>query len=251
MPTKNKEITSSRNGHAKKKLVFLSATDMFERGFCSSHHLLVQWSNTIEGHKVSYQPGSKALMVASSPGNIYGVPLDKDDIEEAFSRNRGLNTELALTEDKRLLGYIFQSELVTWELGSPAVSSRAPVVLKSYSHEEMKLLALGRIYSMIGLEYNQSILVVATRTGQRVMVCSNFAMRHCSMLSPYIVFCSSSGRGWLSDLTQPCRSTIIYWNKTNRCMEAIDIGKKTKKVQSSDLVTSQNVARTRHWWQRN
>ena len=245
----NKEITSSRNGAAKKRLGLLSISDTFEHGFCSAHHVLLQWSNTIEGHKLLNHPHGKALMVAS-PGNIYEVSYDKEEYDEIIMRNRGLNTEFALTEDGKRLGCIFQSELVTWEIGSPTINSRAPLILKSYNHEEIKLIALGHIYSIIGLGYNLSLMVVATRTGQKVLVCSDFAMRHCPMVSPYIIFCSSSGNAWLSDMEQSCRSTIIYWNKTNRCMEAIYIGKKPKKHQSQDLEVSKNAPKARHWWQK-
>ncbi len=200
----------------------------------------------------SLQPSSSTcLLVSGMPGERYTVHIDKKDVDEAVMRNRGLNTEFTLTEDKQLLGYVFQLELVTWKIGSPAATSRAKVTLKAYNHEDVKLIALGHMYSIIGLEYQQSVLVVVTRTGEIVLNCSNFAIRHSNMLAPYIVFCSCSGRGWLSDMSLPCVCTVLYWNKTSRCMEAIELGQEMKKSLDSQVApSSQQSPRHLLWWKR-
>jgi len=244
LKTDNKILTSNRNTYAKKRVLLLSTAETCHRGFCSSHCVLMQWAGSIESHELLYQPGmSKPLIVVTSPGNTYDIHINKKDADDAILRNRGLNTEFTMTEDRTRFGFIFQAELVTWEVGSTSVSSRAHLRLRNSSHEEIKLIALGHVYSLVGLEYSQTLMVVATRTGQNVLVCSDFAVRHCTMLSPYIVFCSSTGDSWLSDITRPCRTTVIYWNKTNRCLEAIHIGKARKKEDTAEPQPSNSISR--------
>ena len=246
LKTNNKILTSNRNTYAKKKVLLLSTAETCQQGSCSSHCVLMQWAGRIESYDLLYQPGrSKALLVMPH-GNTYDIHTNKEDANDAILRNRGLNTEFALTEDRTRLGFVFQSELVTWELGVASVSSRAALRLKSSSHEEIKLLALGHMYSLVGLEYSQALMVVATRTGENVLVCSDFAVRHCAMLAPYVVFCSSTGHGWLSDITQTCKSSVMYWNKTNRCMEAIHLGQGRSKDNTAEPLASRNTSR-RKW----
>lgn len=253
LEAKNIEITSRRNGFGKKRVILLSrSSKSTTSGFCSSHLVLVQWANIIEGHMIRYRSLDERspLLITQSLDINFEVECSKSNYDEAIMRNHGLNTEFSLTEDKTRLGVIFQSYLTTWEINSSILSSRAPVTLESYNYEEMKLIALGHIYSIVGLEFNNSLIVLATRTGQKLLVCDNFARQHCSMVPPYIVFFSSVGEDWLSDISQPCWSRVLYWNKTNRCIEGVELGQQPASSESQSPATV-TKNKKKHWWQRN
>lgn len=246
---KNKEITSRRSGFGKKKIILLStSTESTTSGFCTSHLILVQWANAIEGHMIRYRSLDEASPLRITQSLDASFEVECSGYDEAIMKNHGLNTEFALSEDRTRLGVIFQSYLTTWEINSSTQSSRAPVTLESYSYEEMKLIALGHIYSIVGLEFNSSLIVLATRTGQKLLTCDSFTQRHCSMGSPYIVFFSSVGDGWLSDISQLCWSRVVYWNKTNRCIEGVELGQQpaSSESQSPAMATK---GKKKHWWQ--
>lgn len=235
LAAKNKEITPRRNSFGKKKISLLSPESNskdINGGTCSKHLLLIQWANTVLGHPFYYRTEDNALCLSQTPEKKFTVEYDEDDIDLAIMKNHGLNTEFSLNEDKSLIGTIFQSSLVTWELHSTHLSNSVLISLDSYNYEEMKLISLGNIYSIIGLEYSGIMMVVATRTGQIILKCTDFAKQCSQMVPPYIVFYSAVELEWLSDISKPCHTTVAYLNKTNRCIEGVELG---EVPPSSDL----------------
>ena len=128
--------------------------------------------------------------------------------------------------------------------------SIAEIVLDKYNYEQMKLIALGHIYSLVGLEFSNILLVVANSTGEVVLKCINFAHKHCTMLSPYIDFLTAVRTEWLSDITSPCtkdRPAVTFWNKTNRSVKGIYFGREPDPKAMGEAPTAK---RKQAWWQR-
>lgn len=241
------EFSFRQYGFAKKKIALLSRST--ERGscrLCSSHLLLIQSANNILGHVICYKMKGdrKVLNLMQTVVRRYSVPCSNCD--SAITKNVGLNTEFVLSGDKSLVGMIFQASLVTWEVKSFHMLSSADILLKSYSYEEMKLISLGHIYSIVGLEFDCSIVVLATRTGQRLLRCPDITHNHCHMVSPFITFLSSVEEEWQSDTAQACQTMIMYWNKTNRSIEGVGIG----VPPSTSPDTAPTKRRKKHWWHR-
>lgn len=226
LETNNREITSRRDPFAKKKVSLLShSAEAGIGGCCSSHLLLAQWGNEVSGFMFTYKTQEEKTKLCLSPTATkqYTVPCGDYDVE--VMRNHGLNTEFTLSGDNALIGFIFQSFLITWEVESAKQTSFVEISLDSYHYEEMKLISLGHIYSIIGLEFGSSVIVLCTRSGQPLLKCADFAKNHCRMVPPFIVFFSSVEDKWLSDISHPCDTRVLYWNKTNRSIEGIGLGK--------------------------
>ncbi len=220
-----------RSNLREKKVTLLSrATDTSKAGMCSSHLLLAQWGNTISGHTLHYRSRESVLQLSSAMARHYHVQCDNYNMA---MRHGGLNTEFALSANNSLIGVIFQACLVTWEIDSTpsspaapqAASSAADIKLTNYRHEDLRLLALGHLYSVVGLEFSASFLVVHTRTGQLLLECADFAENHYRMMLPFVSFISSEEEDWLSDIAKPCRTKVLYNNKSNRCIEGVELGK--------------------------
>ena len=248
----NEDITSRRRDYGKKKVSLLSQSteaDIYGvYGLCSSHLLLLQWGNTIVCHVLHWRMKGKqrTLRLSQTPEKCFTAECRKSDFDRAIMRNRGLNTEFVLTEDNGLIGLIFQSQLVTWETKSSHLSSSVRISLENYSYEEMKLISLGHIYSIIGLEFSGTLMIVTTRTGQQILKYNNFALQHSQMVSPYIEFFSPDQEKWLSDITHPCETMLTYWNKTSRSVEGVELGNMSLDVSIAPAAK----VKKRHWWHR-
>ena len=223
--TNNDEITNGRNSLVKKKIALLSRSTAIDgNGLCSSHSLLLQWANVIEGHVICCRSKQKQC-VSRVTEKCFMAECRKSDFDKAIMKNSGLNTEFVLTEDNSLIGLIFQSQLITWETKSSHLSSSVRISLENYSHEEMKLISLGHIYSIIGLEFSGTLMIVTTRTGQQILKYNiNFVQQHCRQILSPIEFFSSDQEKWLSDITQSCKAVLTYWNGTVRSIEAVEFG---------------------------
>lgn len=243
LETNNSEITSRRAPFGKKRVSVLSRSA--EGGeFCSSHLLLAQWANEVSGLVYNYKIREKETVLCLSPTALRRFAVDCDDYDIMIMRNHGLNTEFVLSEDHTLLGFIFQSFLHTWEMESGKPTSVAKIVLDNYHYEEMKLISLGHIYSIVGLEFDSSIVVLSTMNGQRLLKCADFAKNYCRMVPPFIVFFLSVEDEWLSDIAHSCSTRILYWNKTNRSIEGIGLGEPLPHPKTSQPA----VARKRKNW---
>ena len=244
----NMEISARQSTSARKKATLLSCTpERDSKGRCLSHKLLLQWANVISSHYVAVK-GSQ-IFVSSSPECEYIIPCDHKHLEVAIVRNHRLNSEFKLSDDRKLLGTIFQSHLIVWDVDTAKETSVAKIVLDKYSYEQMKLIALGHIYSVVGLEFSNVVLVVVNLTGEIVLKCVNFARKHCTMLPPYIDFLTVVRTDWLSDITCPCsrdRPAVTFWNKTNRSVEGLYFG---KAHDPGTVEGPPSTKRKRHWWQ--
>lgn len=244
----DQEVTSRRNPFARKKIAVLScSTGTSAKGLCSKHLFLMQWANSITGHVIYYKNDPKSrVCISQTLEHSYTAECSREDYDAAVMRHHGLNSQFSLTLDKQKLGMIFQSSLVTWEVASSRQLSSAPISLKNYHYEEMKLISLGHVYSIVGLEFNSSILILATHTGQQILSCSNFAQQHCRMVPPFIVFISTVDERWLSDISQSCGTVVTYWNKTNRTIEGVEFG-----VIATDTATQEPISKhKKKRWQR-
>ena len=221
------EVTARQSTFAEKKVDLLSCTSERDaRGRCRSHKLLLQWANVISSHHIDIN--GRQTLTSSSPECKYIVPCDPTHLELAIVRNHRLNSEFQFSADRKILGAIFQSHLIVWNVDTVAEVSVAEIVLDSYSHERMKLMAVGHVYSVVVLETSNVVLVVANSTGEVVLKCADFAVKHYSMMSPFIDFLTVVRTDWLSDITRPCtreRPAVVFWNKTNRSVEGLYFGK--------------------------
>ena len=245
----NREITARQSNSAEKKIALLpDSSERDPKGRCLSHRLLLQWANVISAHHVAID--GRRTLTSTSPESEYTVPCDPKHIELAIVRNHGLNSEFETSSDGQLIGMLFQSHLIVWDVETGKEISIAEIVLDKYNYEQMKLIALGHIYSLVGLEFSNVLLVVANSTGEVVLKCINFAHKHCTMLSPYIDFLTAVRTEWLSDITSPCtkdRPAVTFWNKTNRSIEGIYFGREPDPKSVGEAPTAK---RKRAWWQR-
>ena len=259
LETNNREVTSRRALFGKKQISLLSRSTeepcggeetCFSTAFnhCSSHLLLVQWANEVSGFTFHYKAQKEGMVLCLSPSATKRYRVPCDDFETAVMKRHGLNTEFAISEDTAILGFIFQSSLVTWEVESANQTSIARISLDSYHYEEMKLISLGHIYSIVGLEFGCSVIVLGTRNGQQLFKCADFAVNHCHMVPPFIEFFSSVKNKWLSDISHPCATRILYWNKTNRSIEGVSLGEPPSPTATQPAAT-RNGKRWQ-WWKR-
>ena len=245
----NKEITARQSNYAKKKVTLLSSTNERDpKGHCLSHRLLLQWANVISAHHLAID--GRRTLTSTTPECEYTVPCDTKHIELAVVHNHGLNSEFVVSSDGQLIGMLFQSHLIVWDVETAEEVSVAEIVLDKYNYEQMRLIALGHIYSLVGLEFSNVLLVVANCTGEVVLKCISFAHKHRSMLSPYIDFLTAVRTDWLSDIACPCtrdRPAVTFWNKTNRSVEGIYFGRAPDLKAVGESPTAK---RKRAWWQR-
>lgn len=244
----NRDIAARQSNYAKKKATLLSCTsERDSKGHCLSHRLLLQWANVIFSHHLAIS--GKRILTSSSPESEYTIPCEAKHLELTVVRNQGLNSEFKVSDDQHILGTLFQSHLIIWDVETAKEISMAEIKLEKYLYEEMKLIALGQIYSIVGLEFSNVVLVVANSTGEVVLRCINIARKHCAMHPPYISFLTAVRTDWLSDLTIPCtkdRPAITFWNKTSRSVEGVYFG----KAPDPDSVEEPPVSkRKRSWWQ--
>ena len=248
LATNNMKITARQSNSAKKKVTLLSSTSESDpKGRCLSHRLILQWANVISSHHLAIS-GTRTL-TSSSPESEYVVPCEAKHLELAIVRNHGLNSEFEISSDGKLIGTVFQSHLIVWDIDSSEEVSIAEIKLDKYTYEEMKLIALGHIYSIVGLEFSNVVLVVANATGEAVLKCVDFARKYCAMLPPYIDFLTAVRTDWLSDLTCPCtkdRPAVTFWNKTNRSVEGLYFG---REPDPSEVEGPPASKRKRSWWQ--
>ena len=244
----NRGIAARQSNYAKKKVTLLSCTsERDSKGRCLSHRLLLQWANVISSHHLAIS--GKRILTSSLPESEYTIPCKANYLELAVVRNQGLNSEFKVSDDQQILGTLFQSHLIVWDVETSKEISMVEIKLEKYLYEEMKLIAVGHIYSLVGLEFSNVVLVVATSTGEVVLRCIDIARKHCTMVPPYISFLTAVRTDWLSDLTIPCskdRPAITFWNKTSRSVEGVYFG----KAPDPDSVEGPPTSKRKHsWWQ--
>ena len=245
--TGNREITLRQASCGKKRIWLLPSSKHTDTdGFCRSHTLLIQWAHTVAAHALTSK--AKTCILSRHPRTLLTIPCRREHIELAIVRNHGLNTEFCLSADSKLLGMIFQSHLHVWDVSTSEKLCCAEIILDQYSHEQLRLIALGHIYSIVGLEFKNAVLVVATQTGKVVLKYAGFARKHGRMVPPYIEFLSAVSEDWLNDISCPCstaRPTVVYWNKTNRCIEGVAFGQPYNFETKTDVA---KPSQKKSWW---
>ena len=246
--TGRSDITPRRANCGMRRVCLLPyARQKDSNGFCQSHTLLIQWANSIAAHVLVSKDNTCILF--RQPHLLFKVPCRK--LEEVVVRNLGLNSEFCLSSDSQLIGMILGAHLHVWNVQTAESLGSKEIVLEKYSYEQMRLIALGHIYSIIGLEFNDGVLVVVNKTGRVVVRCSRFAQKHCRMVPPYIEFLSAVSEDWLSDINCPCSAdlpAVIYWNKTNRAIEGIFFGSRSGTGNEDDGVLP--ARKKKSWWNR-
>lgn len=246
--TGHKNISVRQTNCGMKSLWLLPGSKRQDKeGFCQTHTFLIQWANTVAAHSVVSKADTCVLSVR--PEAVFTVPCQRLDL--ALVRYQGLNSEFRLSLDQELIGMIFQSHLHVWDLKTSEWLSSVEIILEKYNYEQMQLIALGFIYSVIGLEFNNTLMVVVNETGEVILRCSNFAHRHSRLVPPFIEFLCTTAEGWLSDITAHCSlasPAVLFWNKTNRAVEGICFGKPL--TPESGDVEAQPSKKRRPWWNR-
>ena len=219
----NKDIVGRRVPYGKRKVSLVSGYPARET--CSEHLVLLQWGNTIASSVLSTKTSSAGL--SRTPHLSYTAPCD--ELDTALSDLGGLNTEMVLSSDTKLLGLVFQGKLHVWDVwsGRDVSCVDLPHAAIDEPFEELRLFTLGHLITIVGLEYSTGLLLVLTQTGQVVTQCDSFAQQHSRMTPPYTELLCVNEEAWVSDITTPCttqRCVVTYWNKTNRSLEAVLLG---------------------------
>lgn len=246
------DLTIKKTSTCKKSvLLFPSSTQTNSKGSCTKHSLLLQCADEVFTYKLvgtSDETNDKKQTLSYCPESNYTFLSDLCTLDSLpASRNVGLSTEMILSPNNELIGIVYQSQLVVWERRTSRLVSHVHITLDSYIHEQIHLISLGHMYSLIGLEFSSSLLVVVTQTGQIIREFTDFAEKHSSLVPPYIEFLGVVQDSWLSDIARPPSTslpTVVYWNKTNRAIEGISFGKKgVDTVEEGSAVN-----RGRSWW---
>ncbi len=250
MDAEMQSLGVKETAHYKKSVfVFPLTTRSDPRGSCDQHLLLLQCGNNVYAYKLCKDDvdlNSDKLTYSPKYNLSVDLPTNHHD-DDTLYKNSGLSTEMVLSHHQELLGMIFNSKLIVWERKTSKLLSVAHVELETYTHEQIKLVALGRVYSIIGLEYSSSVLIVVTSTCQVIREFSHFAHRHLPLVPPYIEYLGALQVSWLSDLTYIPTTplpTLVYWNKTNRVVEGISFGRESEKRVVEEKVLTQRRA----WW---
>jgi hypothetical protein len=239
----NDHIMGRRVPYGKRK-VWLVSDAPPTAATCSNHLLLLQWANTVAGYVFSVK-GESAIL-SRTPYLSYVAPCDS--LDASLMNTGGLNTELVLSPDLQLLGMVFQAQLHVWDLWSGRKLSRSDLPSPLHeTFEQIRLLALGHFYTIIGLEFSTCLLVVLTHTGQVVARCDDFARQHSHMVPPYTELLCVCEEQWLSDISTPCSAQcmVVFWNRTNRSLESVLFG---GGCVTSDKTTPPHIARRKSWW---
>ncbi len=240
---------AKQTAYCKKSVfIFPLTTQTDSRGGCEHHSVLLQCGNTVYSYKLSRNDhtstDANGDKLAYTPE--YNLHMDVQTSNVPL-KNSGLSTEMVLSQHQELLGIVFNSQLIVWERRTSKLLSIANIDLDTSNHEQVQLVALGRVYSLIGLEFSSTLLIVVTSTCQIVRKFSNFAHRHIPLVPPYIEYLGALQYSWLSDLTCTPTSalpTLVYWNKTNRVIEGITFGCESEKKTVEENAST----RQRAWW---
>lgn len=240
---RNSDIIGRRVPHGKKKVCLVSKTSPPSEGeTCSEHLVILQWSNSISSLLLSIKNGSLVLLKA--PHFTCTIPCN--DIDNALYNSGGLNTEFVISTDYKMIGLIFQSQFHVWDLWNGQRLSCVYLPI----HEpfaQLKLVAVGGFITVLGLQYNTTLLLLVTRTGQVVKKCKGFAQQYSHMVPPYTEILCVNEEAWLSDISMETKQyrSVTFWNKTNRSLEAVVLGEGPVANDNSSLT---DMPKRKSWW---
>ena len=243
----NANIVGRRVPHGKRGVWLLSNAPPPSPGeSCPAHLLLLQWANTITSHVFS-ATGTGMRLVSHTPQPHLTPP---SSLGSALYDSGGLNTEFVLSSDRQLMGVIFQARLRVWAVWSWKELSNVTLPVRG-QFEQLKLLAVGHLLSVVGLQFSTELLLVLTLTGHVIWRCTGFAQQHSPMVPPYTELLCLSEEDWLSDITTPCpthRRTLTFWNKTNRSLEAVLLGEEpVANDNQSPILSSSKKSWFKFW----
>ena len=243
---KNTNIIGRRVPHGKRWAWLLSKAPPPSPGeACSTHLLLLQWANSITSHTLTTTEAG----YTQTPHLTYLTP-SPSSLDSALYDSGGLNTEFVLSHDSQLVGVVFQARLYVWEVWSGRKYSHVALPVRQ-QFEQLRLLAVGHLLSVVGLQYSTELLLVLSLTGQVVWRCCQFAQQYSRIVPPYTELLCLSEEEWLSDLSTAApthRRTLTFWNKTNRSLEAVLLGEEPVANDNTSPILSASKKSLWKFW---
>ena len=213
-----------------------SPSDCSDSGFCRSHLILHQLVDTVTSYILTLDPPT---LTVHRP---LQVPIVKD-------KGRTLDVNSVVSCDKSLVAFLCGHHLHVSDVQSCVKQSAVTIDVGGLQYDNMKLLALGHVYSLIGLEPYDTLLVVSTQTGTVIAKHCNFAIY--GGTGPHrIEFLCVVDTLWLDDISHLCSKdipTVLYWNCSTRCVMGIHLGQDRQDPPTS---LPQPVKRRKGWWRR-
>ena len=218
-------------------------------GFCRSHDIIIQCGPVI----AIYRLESPATLI-THPLKVFCVLCDdperKMEDVHVFEYDFLSNGRMVISEDHRLLGLLYSGCLTVWSLQSYEEERCVEVDVWSPSTE---LLALGKIYSVLGSDENRGKLqIIYTQTGEDANESSNLGKKRHShgrrrqqqqqqqqppcqgpfgiplppmpMRKRSVTFLGMMEESWVSDHRSVCPSNkpfLIFRNVRSSTVEAI------------------------------
>lgn len=225
-------VYSKKSVHVLPRLGGASNHD--DTNFCQSHLIIHQLANTVTSYILTLNPPTLKI------NRPFQVPIITE-------RQRALDIDLVVSRDNSLIGFLSGHHLCVSDVQSGVTQSSVTMNIGSLRYENLKLLALGHIYTLIGVEPHDTLLVVATHTGAVVSKYCNFAMYPGS--GPHrIEFLCVTDTLWLDDITSVCSKdipTVLYWNNSTRCVEGLHLG---HDIVNTSAAHPQPVKKKKSWW---
>ena len=240
----NGDIVGRRVPYGKKRvcLVSRSPPPLIPGEMCPDHLVLLQWANSVSAVLLTRRENST---MALSRQPLFSLTVPCREVDFALYESGGLNSELVLSSDSSLLGLIFQARLHVWEAREGREVSRVQLPVHEPS-AQLKLLALGHLITVVGLQFSTDLLLVMTRTGRVIKKYKGFAQQYTHMVPPYIELLCVNEEEWLSDIAMETQHrSVTFWNKTNRSLEAIVLGEGPVANGNRSLDHSQ---KPKPWW---
>ena len=243
---KNRDIVGWKASNGKRWVWLISKTPPTSPGEgCSAHMLLLQWANSITSHIFSASNSGHTL---TSPSPLLSLTIPTPSLGSDLYHDTGLNTEMVLSADSQLVGVVFQARLHVWEMWGGREISHAQLPVGA-EFEQLRLLAVGHLLTVVGLQSSTDLLLVLTLTGGVVRRCPEFATRHSHMIPSYTELLCVNEEAWLSDISAPCtEQSVTFWNKTNRSLEAILLGEEpVVNGNKTPVLSSKRKLRWKFW----
>ena len=245
---KNRDIVGRRVPHGKRWAWLIPKTPPTSPDkACSAHFLLLQWSNSITSHVFSASGVGLSLL---SPSPHLSLLAPCDSLDSALYDRTGLNTEMALSADSELVGVVFQARLHVWEVWNGGQLSCVDLP-DTARFEQLRLLAVGHLLTLVGLQFTTELLLLLTLSGGVVKRIRGFAEQYSHLASPYSELLCVDEEEWLSDISThgPAQQqSIVFWNKTNRSLEAVLLGEEPVANGNQTLInSSKRKSRWKFW----
>ena len=208
-------------------------------GFCKSHLILHQLVDTVTSYMLTLDPP------ALSVHHPLHVP-----VFEVCKGGKTMDFELVVSCDKSFMAFLCAHRLQVFDVQSGVLQSAASIDIGDLRHKNMRLLAVGHVYSLIGLEPYDTLLVVSTHTGAIVAKYCNFAV-YSGPGPNRIEFLCVIDTLWLDDISRLCCKdlpTVMYWNGSTSCTMGLRFGHDERQTPPTSC--PQSVKTKRNWLRR-